>query len=276
MRAFSVFIFLLWLVPPAAGQAAERVGVQTVVVAGARVEALGGAGVALPGVWARVNPATLAKASYSVRLYGDQGFGLPELRSAAIDASATWRSTGLGLGAQTLGFDAFRVSALHVGAGRGFRLGTQRTVAAGLSATLHHAQIRGYGSGIAVALDVGFNVDVLPSLAAAATVRNLNQALLAGLEPVPQTLAVGLAYDPGAHLSLVLDVVDDSRFPLSVRSGAELRPVEAVALRIGVSTDPTTFSGGAGVRLGSLRADLAATRHEVLGWTPAVEVGLTW
>lgn len=273
-----VAVLLIALVTaPLVAQPVERVGIQTVHLVGARMEALGGGGTALPGSWIQANPSSLARApSGQLRLYADQGFGLPELRAGAFQVSTPVGLSGLGMSVQTLGFEAFRVSALTVAAGRAVRLGTQRTLDAGVGVTVHHARIDGYGSGVALALSAGLRTEVLPELDFGVSGQNLLGAKLAGLEPVPQLLAVGLRYHPAAGLEAVLDLVDDTRFPLSVRAGVEVHPVERVALRVGTATAPATFSAGAGLALGPLRADLAATRHEVLGWTPAVEVGVVW
>ncbi len=278
MRRAALFALLIFVVSAAQGQEAERVGVQTVTAVGARAAARAGAGVADDAAgWASLNPAVLAALSAPrLQLYGDQGFGLAELRTGALQLAYPWGRTGVAVGAQTLGFDAFRTSNLTLGAGRAFALGTQRSVQVGLAAVLHHAQIAGYGSGTGVALDAGVQVEVGPGLWMGAAGRNLAAARLAGLEPLPQTFAAGLCYRPDARVAVVADVVKDTRFPLSARGGLEIRPATPLALRVGAATAPTVFSAGVGLRLGTLAADLAATRHDVLGWTPAVELGVSW
>lgn len=274
-----LFIVLL-LIPlrSALAQADERVGVQTVWVMGARSSGLGSAGVALPDSrWASLNPASFAAAlSASLHAYADQGFGLAELRTGAVQLVYPFRSATAGLGAQTLGFDDFRVSNATLALARGFTLGTSRRVEAGLALTLHHAQVAGYGSGSGLAFDAGVIVALLPDLRAGFSGRNVTASRLAGVEPLPQTLAIGLAYQPEPRVQIVADVVKDTRFPASVRAGVEVLPASPIALRVGVGTQPSRFSAGAGVQVGPLRADLAASRHDVLGWTPAVELGVTW
>ncbi len=276
MRLALYLLLSCVLAAAAYGQADERVGVQTVSVGGGAALALGGAGVGSPEAWANLNPAALATARGRARLYADQGFGLAELRTGALDLSYPFAFATLGVGAQTLGFDDFRVSNLSVTAARAFRLGTRRTFDAGVSVVVHHAQVEGYGSGVAVAFDAGLRVELLPELDAGFSGRNLTGAQIAGKEPVPQVLTVGLAYAPSDRFRVLLDAVEDTRFPTSVRGGVEVWVVDALALRTGVGTEPTLFSAGAGLRLGTLRADLAATRHDVLGWTPAVELGVAW
>ncbi len=257
-------------------QADERVGVQTINVVGTRSIALGGAGVALGG-WSSLNPAFLATTKQpGLSLYADQGFGLTELRTGALHLTYPFSFATLAAGAQTLGFDAYRVSNLSLAAGRAFSLGTLRTFDAGVALTLHHAQIQGYGSGAALSLDAGFRVSLLPELAVGASGQNLTASRLGGVEPVPQVLRVGLAYLPAARLAVTGDVVKDARYPLSARGGVELTAVEALLLRVGGGTAPTSFSAGMGLRLGIVRVDLAATRHAWLGWSPALELGLAW
>ncbi len=277
MRLLSLLLFAL-AVSRAHAQTDERVGVQTVWVVGAQAAGLAGAGVALDGMgWTGLNPATTASATApGIRLYADQGFGLPELRAGALHLTFPFSVATFSAGAQTLGFDAYRVSNASVGAARAFALGTSRRVAAGALVVLHHAQVQGYGSGAGLALDVGVQAEVAPGLRVGASGRNVAAGQLAGIEPLPQVLAAGLAFAPEARVRVVADAVKDTRFPLSLRVGVEVAPLSLLALRVGAATEPTLFSAGAGLRLGRLHADLAATRHDVLGWTPAVELGVSW
>ena len=105
---------------------------------------------------------------------------------------------------------------------------------------------------------------------------NLNAPKLAGREEFERTLSFGLSYFPVPRFRLLADAVKDVRFPLSLRAGLEVIPVQALALRAGFTTEPARFTTGVGVRLSSLAADVAAERHEVLGWSPAFSLSVLW
>lgn len=248
-------------------------------VLGARAAAMGGAGVALGGdgadPWGARNPAAWAALPRrTAALYGDEGFGLSELRLAAARIVVPTRIAAFAVGAQAFGYESFRASAFTLGAARAFSLGTSRVLMAGAAAHLHTVSIPDYGSASVVTLDVGVRAALVPGLDAGFRASNVAAGSLAGREPLPRTLALGFAYRAHARLTVAADVEKDVRYPASLRAGVEARPVAALALRAGATTAPRAVSAGVGLRTGPLAIDLAAARHESLGWTPAVGLGV--
>jgi hypothetical protein len=119
-------------------------------------------------------------------------------------------------------------------------------------------------------------VRLLRSLRLGAHATNLNGPSLVDGEPLPRTLAVGLSYRALEQMRVLVDAFKDVRFPLSVRGGLEVRPVSLLALRAGITTAPVRFTGGAGVRLGRLQANIAMEQHQVLGWSPSASLRVQW
>lgn len=247
---------------------------------GARVLALGRAGVALgQEAWAHTNPAAWSGLeTHRLGVQASQAFGLGELQLAALSAAAPTGFGTVGLAARTYGFEERRETRVVVGLARSIPLTGARGLDAGLTVGYEAATTEGYDSVGDVLISAGVQSDLLPSLRGGLAARNV-LALLRGddedLRHAAATvpgLAVGLAYAPSDRATLVLDADQDLDFGLSVRAGAEVAPVEALALRVGVSTEPVRLTAGAGVRLGGLRADVAVERHETLGLTPAFGV----
>lgn len=259
------------LAAPAAAQYAEG---------GARVLALGRAGVALGAdPWGHTNPAAWAGlAGRRAGLQASQAFGLGELRLASLSAGAPTPVGTVALAARTYGFSERRETRLALGLGRPVPISASRRLDVGVSVGYEAAVTAGAESVGTVLLAAGVQADLVPGLRAGLAARNLlglgrsgEGDLRASAATVPG-LTVGLAYAPSDRALLVLDADQDLDFGLSVRAGAEVLPVAALALRVGVSTEPVRFTAGAGVRAGGLRADLAVERHEALGLTPAVGV----
>lgn len=249
------------------------------VEGGARSVALGGATTALPAdAWGFSNPAAWAPLpGRAVSFFASQAFGLPEMRLAAAHYVEQTKLGALAGGARTFGFEDFRESHFNLGFARGFSPGTSRRFYAGLNLRYYHLQLGGsYGSSGALGLSMGGLVAALPNLHFGFHATNLNGPAWSNGEALPRTLAVGLCYAPGPGVRLLLDAFKDSAHPLSARSGLEVHPVDVLALRVGVATAPTRFTAGAGLRLGRLAADLAAERHELLGWSPAASLSLQW
>lgn len=263
------------LAAPAAAQYAEG---------GARVLALGRAGVALgQEAWGHTNPAAWAGLrERRVGLQASQAFGLSELRLATLSAGAPTPVGTVGLAARSYGFSERRETRVIVGLGRPLPISPSRRLDVGVSVGYESAATEGYDSVGAVLLSAGVQSELVPGLRGGLAARNLlglgrsdEDDLRYSAATVPG-LTVGLAYAPSERALLVLDADQDLDFGLSIRAGAEVLPVEALALRVGVSTEPVRFTAGAGVRVGGLRADVAVERHETLGLTPAVGVEVSF
>ena len=272
----SILLILCFAAAPAAAQTT------TSMEGGARVMALGGAATALTeDVWGASNPAawaTLPGRAFS--FFAGQAFGLSALRLGAFHYAEPTRYGAFAGGARTFGFEDFRETHFNAGFARGFRLGTSRRLFLGTNARyVHVVQGGGYGSAGTVGLSLGALVSVLPAVTFGAHATNLNAPSLStemGAEELPHTLALGLSYTPDERLLVLLDAFKDIDRPLSVRAGVQVLPVEALALRAGITTQPTRFTAGLGLRTGRLRAGLAAEQHQALGWSPAASLGLQW
>lgn len=251
---------------------------------GTRFLGLGRAGVALGSeAWGHTNPAAWAGLEERrAALQGSRAFGLSELQLASLAAAAPTSLGVVGLGARTYGFDEHRETRVVVGLGRGLRLGASRRLDVGLSVGYESLSTEGFDSVGDVLLSAGVQGQLVPSLRLGLAGRNLlalgrdqESDLRHSAATVPG-LTVGLAYAPSERATLVLDADQDLDFGLSVRAGAEVLPVDVLALRVGVSTEPVRFTAGAGVRTGPLRADVAVEAHESLGLTPAFGVEVSF
>ena len=244
---------------------------------GARVLALGRAGVALGAEpWGHTNPAALAGlGARRLGLQASQAFGLSELALASATAAAPTPLGAVGLSARTYGFSERRETRVTAAVARPLRLGPARRLDVGVSVGVESASTEGFESTAAVLVGAGIQADLAPGLRAGLAARNLlglaSDDLRRSAATVPG-LTVGLAYRPSPRALVVVDAVQDLDLGLSGRAGVEVYAVDALALRLGVATAPVRLTGGVGVALGGLRADVAVERHESLGVTPAVGV----
>lgn len=247
-------------------------------VGSARASALGRATTALPGdVGSQANPAAAAiRAQSSVHLFAHESFGLAELQRGAVDVVVPAFGGALIGGAGTFGFEAYRESYFTLGGAYGFNVGTSRVAHFGLHARYYHTAIASYGQAGTVGLSVGSQVQMLPTLTFGVLASNVNAPQWTDNVELPQSLAVGLAYEAAPAFFVLLDAVKDIDFPLSVRGGVETQPLPPLVLRAGFTTAPTRFTAGLGVKLGTLTADVAAENHQLLGWSPSVGFSAAW
>lgn len=274
IRSYSFFLYLAVLLSAATAKGQSAMD----GVGNARALALGQATTALPGdVGSQANPAAAAtREAGSIHLFAYEAFGLAELRRGAADiVIPIWGGTFLG-GAGTFGFDAYRESYFSLGAAYGFDLGTSRVVHLGFRTRYYHTSIASYGHAGTIGFTVGSQVQILPTLTFGVLATNLNAPRLASDVELPQSLALGVAYEAAPAFMVVVDAMKDIDFPLSLRGGVEVEPLSPLMLRAGFTTAPTRFTTGAGVHLGAVTADVAAENHQALGWSPAVGFSARW
>lgn len=244
---------------------------------GARITALGHSGSALEaGAWSVFsNPALLSGDKGELSFYSIRHYGISELTDMAAAGSVPLggRRGNIGLGLHSFGFELYRES--H------FRLAYQNSYAGlkfGLVPGLTHITIENYGSAMAFSLDAGLAYDIIDDiLLFGARATNLNRARLGQAnEELPRSLAAGLSYQLAERALLTGELFKDVRFPLSWRGGLEIRLVQQLCLRGGITTEPLTYALGLGYSLSRLNINLAAQQHYALGWSPGLDVGLHW
>lgn len=243
---------------------------------GARSVALGGALTAASGdVWGDANPASWGTVEdRSISLFTSRGFLLPELDLVAAIVVQPTPAGHFSAHARTFGYENFRESHFDIGYARGIRPGTRRPILIGIRLQYHLIQIKDYESAGAISVTTGGIYQVIENLSAGFTVTNLTAATLPSGESLEQSFSLGLAYTLADRLALLADFYKDVLFPPSVRAGVEVAPATGVILRTGVTTAPTRFTAGAGIRTAFVDVDLAIERHLVLGWSPALSLTL--
>lgn len=223
------------------------------------------------------NPAaSVAHGRRLVSFYVRQAFGLTELRYGAGFLTLPREWGVLSGGASTFGNADYREVHYSLGYARDLQIGTTRPLYAGGLIRYYHTRIDGYGTAGAFGLHVGFLLTILPSLQFGAQATNLNGPSLGDENSLPQTLEIGLRYRATRRLSILFDVFKDVAHDASLQSGLEIRPIPMLALRAGMTTAPTRFTSGVGLRFGSLRAHLAAEQHAELGWSPSASLEIQW
>jgi competence ComEA-like helix-hairpin-helix protein len=124
-------------------------------------------------------------------------------------------------------------------------------------------------------IDIGVLGLISESLTLGFAAHNLNAPRIGlSCEELAQTYALGLSYKALSNFLIVLDLEKDVRFPISIKSGVEYRPVTAFSIRIGFSTEPSRLTGGFGVHYAMLDIDYAFATHRDLGLTNHLSVSL--
>jgi hypothetical protein len=142
------------------------------------------------------------------------------------------------------------------------------TFAVGASFSYNALSIDRYGSAHAWGVDLGVSANPATGLTIGAAMLNVNRPTIgAGADELPRMFSVGMAYRLSPQACFSADMVKDVRFPESIRAGIEVAPLNFIALRTGVSTEPSRFYGGLGIRIASIEINYAVVTHQELGLT---------
>ncbi len=244
---------------------------------GARGASMGESVTALPsGSWGVFgNPAMLYGTDNEAAFYGIRNFGLSELTDMAFAAHYHHHNYGsIAAGSHTYGFEKFRESRFRLGYAYEY-VGIQ----AGIALNYTHIQIQDYGSAGTLLFDAGvaYPLPVPGELWIGAKATNISRSRIGeAREELPRELSIGFSYKLSDRGTITGDVVKDVRFPVSYRGGIEVRLVDRLYMRGGLTTEPVTYSVGMGFSHQSFSINLVARQHYALDWSPGLDFSLSW
>lgn len=221
------------------------------------------------------NPAMMNEEGYSLGFYGLRNYGFANITDMAAVASVNTRFGITGLGLKRYGDDLFSETSLRLGYKNEWE-----NLHFGVILNYHHLSFaEPYGSGGAFGIGLGVAAAVIPDLWIGAKATGLNRPrydFRNGEEDLPRDLSFGLSYQPEERAIFVFDVVKDVRFPVSYRGGVEIRVIDDLLGRVGVTTEPLTYSFGFGYGRDLWQVNMAVQHHEYLGFSPGFDLLFTF
>lgn len=250
------------------------------VTLGARSISMGQAATALPeNEWAIFgNPAMLSGQQKSVSFFAIRYYGLSELTDAAAVIVYPTKIGVIAGGAHRYGGELFNQSRIRIAyknSSQGFHYG----------ASLNYSHIKqggGYGSVGALGINVGIAAEIIQDFWIGAKATNINQPKYGEFqnidEDLPRNLSIGFSYRLSGVALFTADVLKDVQFPVSFRSGIEIKIIDHLTGRAGITMQPRTFSGGFGYNTNNWGVNLAVQQHEeaILGLSPGLDFNISW
>lgn len=217
------------------------------------------------------NPALINSENVLTGFYGLRNYGIAEITDMAAFGSLP---TNIGVGA--IGFHKYGDSVFSE---TRFRFGYKNEwelLHFGLVFNYNHISFGGpYGSGGALGLDLGIAAMVIDQLWIGAKAMNINNPsydFSGSTEALVRDLIIGFSYQLEDKTFFMLDIQKDVRFPVSYRSGLEILIIEDLKGRIGITTNPITYSFGLGYEKPSWGVNFAFQQHQVLGMSPGFDL----
>jgi hypothetical protein len=240
----------------------------------ARSQGMSHARVMLASQWSGLdNPAGLANLkSTTFGLCYSNYFQVPELGMAAVSCGIPTKTGNYSLSFMSMGYSLFRQSQASLSYGRQF--GTK--IRAGIG--LHYLQINqptGYGNLNAVIPSLGLQLIPLKWMTMGLHVYNPSrqQYIPSGYQRIPSGFQTGMGFSLGDEVLLCIEAEKSRKESPKYYGGVEITVQKKVPIRFGISSGRfAEFSFGIGFRSRKLTIDLAATRHPILGFSPAISL----
>ena len=251
---------------------------------GARSAAIANASVTLSDIWSlHHNQAGLSGIrGITASVFYENRFGLKELGLKAVGLVIPVPNAGNGVFG--LSFSQFGYSLYNdtkIGLAYAKKLGEKYSV--GIQVDYFQTQIgEDYGSTGAVTAEAGLIAELINNLYFGVHIFNPTRAKLLDYkvqettvsEHVPTVMRCGLSYVFSEKVRLSVETEKDIYYEPFFKAGIEYQIIDQLYIRGGISTDPVYNSFGFGLNINRLCIDVAASRHQVLGYT--TQVNLTY
>lgn len=217
------------------------------------------------------NPALMRSDKIAVGFYSLRNYGFSELTDVAAAASLPSKYGIAGIGFHRYGDNLFNETRIRLGYAYSWK-----GLSAGAAVNYNSIAFGGpYGSGSAVGIDIGLAAKITEGLWLGARGTNVNKPEYRKIhEDLPRELAIGLSYRFADTALISVDVVKDVRFEQALRGGVEVKIIEDLKGRVGITTQPNTYSLGLGYGKSSWGVNVAVQRHELLGISPGMDLNL--
>jgi hypothetical protein len=245
---------------------------------GARSAALGNASVTLADFWSlHNNQAGLALYNQmAVGIYGENRFLIKELTQGAFGFVLPVKKAGVfAINYNYYGFKLYNESKL----GLAYALMLGDRISAGVQLDyIRIAQAENYGNANIFTFEFGLRARIIKELVFGVHIYNPVNVKVSkyGTDRVPVIIKAGLSYSFSDKAVVAVETEKDINQKAQFKVGVEYHLVKPVYLRLGLGTNPFNNSFGIGLEFGNFQADISASRHQVLGFSPQVSMMYTF
>ncbi len=240
------------------------------VCIGGRSAAIGNASVTLTDFWSvHNNQAGMAYyKKIAAGLYYENRFLLKETGLKCLSVVIPVKKAGVfGLNVSNFGFNLYNESKI----GLAYAMAFSERISAGVQLDYIYSHMGdNYGNIGLLTFEVGLRAKIYKELVLAVHVFNpANLRLVKGnSEHIPLIYKIGLSYSFADKALIATEVEKDMNFKPVFKAGAEYKVARPVCLRIGIATNPMSYSFGVGFEFYKFKLDISASRHPQLGFSP--------
>ena len=120
--------------------------------------------------------------------------------------------------------------------------------------------------------EIGAQKKLMQKLTLGAHIFNPIEVKLNEDENIPSIFKLGLRYEDNKKVAVFTEGELESEQNAKLKLGLEYKIIKQLQLRTGFSTNPAKNSFGIGYTLNKIQLDIAANRHQLLGYSPQFSV----
>lgn len=264
-RFLGVLIAILFLTPKTTFPSFELIPLS------ARQEAMGGVsgGYGIPGgIW--LNPASGVKVGDSwLTLTYSRLWGLPELSLWSLIYTHPFHFGNLSVGISDFGYSLYKENIYCLS----FATEFYSALSSGINLKWMSRSISDELVENTASIDGGIIMNPIEKIAVEVSSHNISSPKI-GVEMLHQDLLIGFVYQPQQELTLSLNLLKQSPYPIQLNLGEEYYLTEWLVQRAGVKQNPTVMTFGFGIRFPSAIFDYASLFHPTLGITHSFSINI--
>ncbi len=204
---------------------------------------------------------------FAIGFHHENKYVIPENNLHAIGLSYPVNAGTFGFSYSYFGFSEYNESKIGFAFGKKFG----NDFAGGIQINYHHNYRAGdYGNRNAVSFEGGVQYKAGDNIAFGAHLFNPTRAKISpnNRDTIPTVFRTGVSVTPAESLKILFQLEKRLDHKLRIQSGIQYLIMESLYLRGGIMTNPFTATFGLGYEIGKLSADVAFSRHQILGFTP--------
>jgi hypothetical protein len=209
------------------------------------------------------NPAALfAGEKFEIALTHQLLFGIKDLSQTDIVINYLISGHPFSFAMSQYGISNYREHQLYFGT----KLNITPVCAIGGSVQYYNLAIRHYGQDTAWGINLGLYYSLEHNVKLGFLIRNINRPSISRTkEPLPQSMSMGMSYEPIERLILCIALFRDIRFPPAFRAGFSYPMFSALEIRAGIEDQINSYNFGFGIKLSWVDVDYAVKVHTILG-----------
>jgi len=135
----------------------------------------------------------------------------------------------------------------------------------GYSLNMYHLKIDSFGSQSALGINVGLLATLHQRTRIGFTVYNLNNPAVGinNEHDLPQRMAMGISYEPYAEVITNFELKKSIDGNTEIHAGSEVKVLDMLTLRLGLKTNPKSFSTGLRFDMYNILIDYAVNTHTI-------------